>query len=401
MNKKKSDILKFVIFIGIGIFFIYWFLLKLDPEQKQDIWQAFTTANYAWVAVGMGVCLLSHFVRALRWQLLFAPIGHKPGLGNTFGAVVVAYMANLAFPRLGEVMRCAVLRTSEKIPVEKSLGTVITERLIDVLCFGLIVLIGLAAVYDKLKDWLYDMIMASGKFHPRLLLLIGGILVVCCVAALLFYLFAYKKLLRFRFFQKIDRMLHGFLGGIKSILHLGPKNFLLFSAYSILIYLLYICGGLIIFHAFPQTSGLGFEAAFMLYLFGSVGMSFSQGGIGVYPVLVAQALTIYGISFTVSTACGWLLWGSQQAIVIVVGMAFLIYFSFKKKRNRTATGVEALAEGPDDLEEALADARECAEALEEKPYDLPADKPTATPRAKAPRRHGHHHGSTKPPKPLP
>ena len=72
----------------------------------------------------------------------------------------------------------------------------------------------------------------------------------------------------------------------------------------------------------------------MVYLFGTVGMTFSQGGIGVYPVLVQVALGIYGISMEVGTACGWLLWGSQQAAVLVVGAAYLIYFSTKKSNNR-------------------------------------------------------------------
>ena len=75
------------------------------------------------------------------------------------------------------------------------------------------------------------------------------------------------------------------------------------------------------------------RAAFVVYLFGSVGMTFSQGGIGVYPVLVQLALDIYGISMEVGTACGWLLWGSQQAVVIAVGAAYLIYFSIMKKRQ--------------------------------------------------------------------
>ena len=69
----------------------------------------------------------------------------------------------------------------------------------------------------------------------------------------------------------------------------------------------------------------------MVYLFGSVGMTFSQGGIGVYPVLVQLALDIYGIPLEVGTACGWMLWSSQQAVVITVGAAFLIYFSLKKR----------------------------------------------------------------------
>ncbi len=176
--------------------------------------------------------------------------------------------------------------------------------------------------------------MESGKFDPRLLVWIGGTLVVMAAIGILFYFRFYHKLLRFPLVQKIDGMLKGFAGGIKSILHLGTKKSLLFVLYSALIYLLYIAGGFFIFRAFPETSHLGIEAAFMLYLFGSIGMAFSQGGIGVYPVLVAQALIIYSIPSTVSTACGWLLWGSQQAIVIVVGMAFLIYFSLIGRKQK-------------------------------------------------------------------
>ena len=135
-----------IIFLGIGFFFIYWFLLKLDASQKAMIWQSFLEADYLWVIVAMLCSLLSHFFRALRWQLLFQPIGFNPNLNNTFGSVVVAYMANLAFPRAGEVMRCATLRTSENIPIEKSLGTVVTERIIDILSFFIIVAIGIALV---------------------------------------------------------------------------------------------------------------------------------------------------------------------------------------------------------------------------------------------------------------
>ena len=103
MKKKLGDILKFVVFLGIGIFFIYWFLLKLSAEEKAAIWQSFLSAKWGWVVVVMLVSVLSHFIRALRWRLLFKPLNHHPSVNNTFGAVMVTYLANLAFPRLGEV----------------------------------------------------------------------------------------------------------------------------------------------------------------------------------------------------------------------------------------------------------------------------------------------------------
>lgn len=322
-----------VVFLGIGAFFIYWFLLKLDANQKAAIWQSFREANYMWVALAMVCCLLSHFVRALRWRLLFRPLGLNPSLNHTFGSVIVAYLGNLAFPRAGEVMRCATLRTSERIPMEKSLGTVVTERLIDTLAFGLIVLLGTVVMFGKAKDWLYDSLSAKFDALPNMTMLaIAG--VVLLVLAWLAYKLLWKRLLHIGIVKKADDMVRGMVDGVKSIFHMGRRNTTLFLIYSAVIYTLYILGGLIIFHAFGETSWLGLRAAFVVYLFGSVGMTFSQGGIGVYPVLVQMALDIYGISYEVGTACGWLLWGSQQVVVIAVGAAYLVYFSLKKRKQK-------------------------------------------------------------------
>lgn len=326
-----GDILKLVIFLGIGFFFIYWFLLKLAPSQKEAIWHSFTHANYFWVAAVMVCCLLSHFVRALRWQLLFAPLGCKPRLNNTFGSVVVAYMANLAFPRLGEVMRCATLRTSDNIPIEKSLGTVVTERVIDVLAFGIVVLIGLVAMYGQAQEWLLGILSEKAHSLPSVALLLG-VLIAVGFACILLYKMLRPRLLKYKLFQKIDSIVQGGIDGLKSIFHLGTRFLILFILYSCLIYMLYIAGGILILQAFPETCKLGFAAAFVLYLFGSVGMTVSQGGLGAYPVLVWQALALYGIGESVGLAAGWLLWSSQQVIVIIVGLAYLVYFSFAKKK---------------------------------------------------------------------
>ena len=332
-SQKMKDMLRMVLFLGIGFFFIYWFLLKLDGEEKAAIWQSMKEADYLWVALAMACCLLSHLVRALRWKLLYKPLNLNPSLNHTFGSVVIAYMGNLAFPRAGEVMRCATLRTSEDIPVEKSLGTVVTERIIDLLAFGLIVLFGMVVMLGKAKDWLYDTLSEKFSSLPSMTAIIVILVVIAALAFVAYKLF-WKKLLHIKLFAKIKDLVAGMVDGVKSIFHMGTRNTLLFLLYSVAIYTLYILGGLIIFHAFGETSWLGLRAAFVVYLFGSVGMTFSQGGIGVYPALVMMGLTdIYGISTAVGTACGWMLWGSQQAIVIAVGAAYMIYFSVKKRKK--------------------------------------------------------------------
>lgn len=333
-SNRWKDILRMVVFLGIGFFFIWWFLLKLDVQQKAAIWQSFCEADYWWVIACVGCSLLSHLVRALRWQLLFKPIGCSPGLNNTFGSVIIAYMGNLAFPRAGEVLRCATLRTSENIPVEKSLGTVVTERIIDLMAFAIIVLIGMLVMFGQAKDWLYDTLSEKFDSLPNMAV-IFAVLAVLALLAFAFYKLLWKKLLHINLFKRINDLIFGMVDGVKSVFHMGARNTLLFLLYSAAIYLLYILGGLIIFQAFGETSWLGMRAAFVVYLFGSVGMTFSQGGIGVYPALVMMGLTdIYGISMEVGTACGWLLWGSQQAAVLAVGAGYMAYFSFLKHKNK-------------------------------------------------------------------
>ena len=181
-KSRLADILKMVFFLGIGFFFIWWFLLKLEPQQKAAIWQSFLEADYFWVGVAMVCCLLSHFVRALRWRLLFQPIGYSPSLGHTFGSVIVAYLANLAFPRAGEVARCATLRTSEAIPLEKSLGTVVTERLIDTLAFAIVVLLGMLVMFGKAKDWLYDTLSQKYDNLPNMVVIVSVLAVLALIA---------------------------------------------------------------------------------------------------------------------------------------------------------------------------------------------------------------------------
>ena len=334
MKKRLGDILKFVVFLGIGIFFIYWFLLKLDADEKAAIWESFLSARWGWVGIVMLTSLVAHFVRALRWRLLFRPLEHYPNVNNTFGAVMVTYLANLAFPRLGEVMRCAMLRTSEGIPMEKSLGTVVTERLFDTLMFVLIVLMGFLLMFSSVKDFIYNALSEKFSSLPTL----AGIAaagVVLLIALFVIYKLFHDKLMNFSLYRRAVELLRGCVDGVKSILHLGPKSTVLFVLYSLIIYFLYIAGGWVILEAFAEIGHLGFQTAFVIYLFGSVGMMISQGGLGAYPVLVWQALAIYGIGESTGLACGWLLWGSQQVVVIVLGLAYLIYFSLLKKKAKS------------------------------------------------------------------
>ncbi len=130
-----STIVKFLLFLGLGLFVIWLSLRGLSQEEKSQILNSFRTANYNWVILAIILGILSHLLRSLRWMLFFEPMGYKPTLKVTFYAVMVGYFANMAFPRLGEVTRCGILAKYERIPFNKSFGTVITERAIDMLLF--------------------------------------------------------------------------------------------------------------------------------------------------------------------------------------------------------------------------------------------------------------------------
>ena len=198
-----GNVVKLVVFLGIGFLFVYWFLLRLDASQKEAVWSSFAHADYWWVGCTMCCCLLSHFVRALRWRLLYEPLGCRPGLNNTFGSVVVAYLANLAFPRLGEVLRCATLRTSDGIAVEKSLGTVVTERCVDVLAFGVVVLVGLTFMYGQAREWLVEVFAAKRGSLPGMAV-VAAVVLAAVVGGVLLYRRVRPRWVRYRFFRKVD-----------------------------------------------------------------------------------------------------------------------------------------------------------------------------------------------------
>ena len=125
MKNKLYPILRFLFFLGIGAFLVWLALRPMGEEEYNEIRKAFLGANYWWIGLSLVLGVLSHISRSVRWQILLEPLGKKPGLWNTFVAVIVSYIANLAVPRLGEVLRCSVLKKYEGLPMNKTLGTVI------------------------------------------------------------------------------------------------------------------------------------------------------------------------------------------------------------------------------------------------------------------------------------
>jgi uncharacterized protein (TIRG00374 family) len=314
------------VFLGIGIFFIWIFLRNLTAEQKQEILNSMGNANYWWIALAIPLGILSHFLRAIRWKMLIETMGYKPRKSNMFFAVMIGYFANLALPRLGEVSRCSILTKYENVPFQKSFGTVITERALDMMIFLFLFFLNLALqaerlsgyidekIYKPLQDKLHLNVDLSGAFA----ILTISIIVIFGIIFLVFR----KQITTNSIYLKIKNIISGFVEGMKSLIKV--RNIWLFGFYTFSIWALYMLMAYIVFFSIPESSRLGLDAGLAVLVFGSIGMMVVQGGIGIYPAIVAETLVLYGVASAQGYALGWLIWTSQNITIVLVGIISLI-----------------------------------------------------------------------------
>ena len=335
MNPKLKNVIRFSVFLGIGIFFIWIFLHNLTADQKQEIIHSMSTANYWWIGLAIPLGVLSHFVRAMRWKMLIETMGYKPGNRNMFFAVMIGYLANLALPRLGEVSRCTILTKYENVPFQKSFGTVITERVLDMLVFILLFFVNLALQADRLSGYIDEKIYIPLQEKLHLSYNLSGafsilILIFIVMFGVIFLVFR-KKIIANTLYIKIKNMALGFVEGIKSLIKV--RNLWLFFFYTFSIWALYLLMAYIVFFSVPASSGVGLNAGLAVLVFGSVGFMVVQGGIGIYPAIVAETLVLYGVASAQGYALGWLIWTSQNLTIVLVGIVSLVLLPLLNNRK--------------------------------------------------------------------
>lgn len=338
--KNKSvikDVFKFCFFIGVAVMLVFLFLRQLTDNEIAEIKEAFSNINYIWLLPAIVFGVISHILRALRWRMLLTPLDYKPKMWNMVFSVSVAYFANLAVPRLGEVARCGILNRYEKIPFAKSFGTVITERVVDMLVFLLIFVVNILIQNELALKCLTDITSQSDNAGLITKVIIVALLAlfIVCVFALVLYL--KKKKVNSKFFNLIVRMINGFSEGIKTLFRL--KRPLVFIFYSVMIWIAYLYMSKMVFYCLPQTSMLGYDAAFSGLAFCTIGTILIPGGIGLYPILAAAIYSLYGISSATGFALGWLIWTNQTVVIIIAGIFSLIILPFynKKLNDKIAT----------------------------------------------------------------
>lgn len=315
-------------------------LLAFKGVDLNKAFEEIKQANIFWIILSVMCSIIAHISRAYRWNILIEPLGYKPKLTNTTYAVLIGYLANLALPRLGEVTRCGSLNKAEKVPFDALFGTVIVERVIDVL--SLLVCIVLTAIfeYERLGHFLYDNLFEP--FRNKIEILIYSPLFISAAVIAVVFIIIFVRLIRknsgkYGFISKIVSALKGIVHGLKSIREIKrPWSFLF---HSVLIWVLYFFSSYLCFFALPVTSGLDWKAGLFVLSIGGMSMSAPvQGGIGVFHLLVSAGLLLYNIPHEHGIAFATLLHSTQTILIILLGsISFgILFFTNKKPSNENA-----------------------------------------------------------------
>ena len=329
--KILISILKYSLSLAIAILLLWVVFKDID---LQDLMEKFINVDYKWVLASIGISLISHLLRSLRWNLILQPVGYSPKVSNTFVAVMVGYLANFIIPRMGEVTRCGILHRIEKIPFKTSIGTVIAERAFDLVTLLFLIGVTLLFEFDRLSGLFAgiftEKIMGIERnLHQFYLFIIIFILAVVIVIVLAIL---YKnKIRRTLIYVKVMRFRQGIVEGFLSIVRL--KNKWRFLLYTFLMWFLYYLMTYTFFFALEPTSRLGPLAAITILVVGSIGMTAPvQGGFGAFHFFVAEALLLYGLPIDDGLAFATLYHTSQFITVVLTGsVCFIISIIIGKK----------------------------------------------------------------------
>ena len=331
MKKTVIKILKFLIFFTLGIF-IFWLIYKdQDIERIKSVLK--NEVNYFWIVVSLFIGLISHISRTLRWGLMIEPIGHKPRFANTFMAVMIGYLMNMAFPRMGEISRCGVLARYEKISFTKLFGTVVAERLIDVVSLLLLLLIVILSQFGQMIDFL----QRNPEIQSKLTSLFSSPILIIAVVGFIVLAYSFRNAFKqTTVFKKVVGILYNFKEGFISIRSIKRKGWFWF--HSAFIWFCYYLMLYSIFFAFDFTSGLNPIAGLTTFVFASFGMVAPvQGGIGAWHFMAIEGLTLYGVAYENSVIFAFVAHTSMTVMIIAVGLISMLILPFINRRDDVET----------------------------------------------------------------
>jgi glycosyltransferase 2 family protein len=321
-SERLIKSLKSLLPIGLGVFLVVYSYLSTDEIIRSQIYFYIRQANPLYVGLSLLFALLSHVSRAIRWNYLLRPLGYQTPLLSSFYFVMMAYFANLGIPRSGEVLRATSLRTYEKVPFEKGFGTIVTERIIDLVMLFIVIGVTLFLQTERLTT-----LMASNKKA-----LVISVLVLIIAVVGLWVSIAVLKKSTLAIAQKLTRFLEGIQSGLLSVFKMKQKGY--FIAHTLFIWACYIAMFWVIKYTLPETESLGLSELLVAFIAGSFAMTATNGGVGLYPIAVRASLALFGISFASGEAFGWILWISQTLMIVLCGaFCFLSLPLIYRKRS--------------------------------------------------------------------
>ncbi len=296
---------------------LVWY--SLSKISITTLVQYFKDANYWWIAFGLSFGVLSHLSRAYRWKFTLEPLGFKPKFPNSVMAVLIAYLVNYTVPRAGEISRAAVMSNYEGIPFEKGFGTIVAERIADLIMMLIIILITLFVQFD----FIYELLTKNFDPTKIIVLLIGLILVFG-----IFIFFVNKA--KSGFLLKVKTFVTGLIEGVTSIFKMKQKWAFIF--HTVFIWAMYVA---MFWATIPAIEGLQVPLGAILigFIAGGFAIAATNGGIGLYPVAVAGAFALFGIAEEPASAFGWIMWSAQTAMIIFFGgLAFIFLPIYNKDK---------------------------------------------------------------------
>lgn len=318
----KASIRKFLsltipLLIGLGI--IYYQYTTLSPDELEKIKISFIKADYFYIYLSLFIALFGFWSRAYRWKFALNHLGYQTKFHNDLLTVCVSYFVNLTIPRSGEISRAALLKKYENVPFDKGFGTIVAERIVDLMIFFLFVIVAFLLQFEKLYQFLIEKL----PVEKILYLLAGGIIIF--ILFILVWIYAEWKII-----QKLKNKLSGLIEGMTSILKMKDKWNYIF--HSFFIWFSYLIMFYVAIFALPETSNISFDVVIMGFIFGSLAVGFTNGGLGAYPLAIAMIYSLYGIPNEVGVAFGWIAWVSQTILTIFLGLLSYLLLPILNKK---------------------------------------------------------------------
>lgn len=273
----------------------------------------FKNANYIYILISLIFAFFGFASRAYRWKYSLDYLGYKTKFHNNLMSICVCYFMNLTIPRSGEISRAVFIKKYENVPFDKAFGTIVAERIVDMVIFLVFVLIAFISQFEILKNYLFQ------KIPLQQLVILGIVGFLLFIVFIMVWLYSNLKII-----TKLKKKLEGLMEGLTSIFRMEKKWFYLF--HSLFIWLCYFFMFYVTVFALKETSSISVSIAIIGFVIGSLAVGFTNSGFGVFPLLIAEIFLLYGISDTAGTAFGWLVWISQTVLTVFLGtLSFLLF----------------------------------------------------------------------------